>query len=329
MIVVRIDSSRTKEYVKKLNSAHGSYKPLKRRLQGWIAANPMHADLIVVRHIKDNLTHILSETPKGLEAIIIDFTAKGFQSRIFNSVTRQPTAFGEELKKLFNYKGFRNSKKALWLAKGIPVKCCTTCSTQYTLTTVRAGEEKMLFHLDHYFPQSVYPYLSLSYYNLIPSCGSCNMGKSNKAFTLLENIHPYIESFHDLARFKLDKSSIVNFLTVPGNDIEKITYEVSLRARYVGDPVYERKLVNYLREYRINEQYKQFKDIAGEIILRSKYYHKARRKELRKFFEENGLLIEDEFLKRLIIGNYHRDSDLLRRPLAKFMRDIGEDLGMI
>ncbi|TCL67476.1 hypothetical protein EV196_10232 [Mariniflexile fucanivorans] len=28
--------------------------------------------------------------------------------------------------------------------------------------------------LDHYYPKSLYPYFGVSFYNLIPSCQSCN-----------------------------------------------------------------------------------------------------------------------------------------------------------
>jgi hypothetical protein len=34
-------------------------------------------------------------------------------------------------------------------------------------------------------------------------------------------------------------------------------------------------------------------------------------------------------INRFIVGNYTEDKDLLRRPLAKMMRDISEDIGLI
>src|SRR5690606_32118753 len=40
-------------------------------------------------------------------------------------------------------------------------------------------EKKNHFTLDHLLPQSEYPYLSLSLFNLVPSCYSCNSKLKN------------------------------------------------------------------------------------------------------------------------------------------------------
>jgi hypothetical protein len=332
MILIKIDSSKVKEYCKKIDTSNGNYKSISSRLQLWINANLTHPDIIIARDIKNILRKILIATPNELELIINDYYSNGYQLRIFNPALGRNgdlTAFGKIIRDIFNYKSFRQSKKAIWLSNSLSIKSCTTCNTQYTLKTNQTSGEKLLFHLDHYFPKSVYPYLSLSYYNLIPCCASCNMSKSNKPFTLRDNIHPYIDSFHDIAKFKIDNSSLADFLVDPNKNEEKITYNVEIRAKYFGNKIYETKLENYLREFRINEQYVQFKDLAAETYLKSKYYEKARRKELKSFFDGSGIHISDELIKRFILGNYHQDKDLLKRPLAKFMKDIGEDLNLV
>lgn len=90
----------------------------------------------------------------------------------------------------------------------------------------------------------------------------------------------------------------------------------------------DKKLENYLREFMINEQFIQFKNIAAETYLKSEYYEKARKKELISFFDLSGIHISDELIKRFVLGIYHQNKDLLKRPLAKFMKDIGEDLNI-
>ncbi|MES2573803.1 MAG: hypothetical protein V4572_02570 [Bacteroidota bacterium] len=332
MIVIKLDSSKAKKFAKLIDTTKGKYKSPSKKLQEWIdnetILNPLSLNIQIARDIKRDLKKILTETPKGLESIINAFESKGHQDKIYDLTTKKLTPFGEQLKVIFNYKGFRESKKAIWFADSIKMKSCTTCNTQYTLKTSQVTGVKLLFHLDHYFPKSVYPYLSLSYYNLIPCCASCNMSKSNKPFTLIQNIHPYIESFHNIAKFKLDKASLADFLIDPNKNEDKIKYSVESRAKYFGNTVFETKLENYLREFRIHEQYEQFKDVAAETYLRFRYYHKKRRNEVRDFFHESGINIDDELFRRFVLGNYHQDKDLLKRPLAKFMKDIGEDLNM-
>jgi hypothetical protein len=329
MIAFKIDSSKAKNFEKLIDTSKGHYISVSIKLQNWIIANPTNPNVQVAKDIKFNLKKIITEKPKGMEVIINDFKRNGHQAKIYSIVTNKLTPFGNELKTIFNYKSFRQSKKAIWFADSMNLKSCATCNTQYTLKTTQNKKVKLLFHLDHYFPQSVYPYLSLSYYNLIPCCSSCNMSKSDKPFTLKQNIHPYIESFHEIAKFNIDKSSLLDFLIDPNKNEEKINYQIDIRAKYFGNKIYEKKLENYLREFRINEQYVQFKDIAAETYLKSRYYHKFRRNELMKLFHKSNVNISDELINRFILGNYHQDKDILKRPLAKFMKDIGEDLNLL
>ena len=331
MIFVKLDGSKVKEFAKLINTSKGNYISPSNKLQNWINANPGSTDIDIARDIKKKLKSIIISNPKELETLINDYHQNGFQLRIFNPAlgkSGELTTIGKVIRDAFNYKSFRQSKKAIWFADSINIKSCTTCSSQYTLKTNQISGEKLLFHLDHYFPKSVYPYLSLSYYNLIPCCASCNMSKSNKPFTLRENIHPFIDSFHDIAKFKLEPSSLLDFLIDPNKNEEKINYRVEIRAKYLGNTLFETKLINYLREFRINEQYLQFKDVAAETYLKSRYYNKKRRNELKEFFHDSSIKIDDELIRRFILGNYHQDKDLLKRPLAKFMKDLGEDLNM-
>lgn len=329
MISIKIDNTKSKDYYKLINTSNGKYKSISNKLQGlideMILINSFDPNIDVLRDIKKGLKNIITGNPKQLERIIKDFHGKGHQDRIYNSIDESLTVFGEKIKNAFNYKSFRQSKKANWLSNELNIKSCTSCNTQYTLSTTK----KSLFHFDHYFPQSVYPYLSLSYYNLIPCCANCNMSKSNKAFLIKDSIHPYLESFNSIAEFKIEKDNLLEFLIDPNKNESLIKYNVELRAKYFANPEYEIKLENYIREFRINEQYSQFNDVIAEMYLKSRYYHKSRRNELRNFFRGKNIKVSDELIRRFIIGNYTQDKDLLKRPLAKFMKDIAKDVGLI
>jgi hypothetical protein len=329
MIRVVVEHSKPKEYYKLLNKKISRYIPLKKKIKNWIRDNPNHADLDIAEDLCDNLKKFITENPKGLEQIIERYRANGFQDRISCPVDENLTDFGKILRDdIFQYKNFRKSLKAKYLSTSLNIKTCLTCNTQRTLTTNQESGEKMLFHLDHYYPQSIFPYLSLSFYNLLPSCASCNLSKSNSVYTLETNIHPYVDSFHQIAEFKINKDKLLEYLIDTNENEEKIEYSIHLRPFYLANAKYETKLNNYLLEYRINEQYVQFKDIAGEIFLKSRYYHKSRRKELRKFFKDENIKITEELIKRFILGNYYQDSDLLKRPLAKFMKDISKEVNL-
>lgn len=329
MIRVKADRSVVESYWTKINTNRGPYKSICQRIENKEASPTQDTNLVVLGEIKDNLKKIITGTPKELETIIKDFNTKGYDSFIYDVATEKLTSFGQELKSIFRYKAFRGSQKAIWLGETLNFRSCTSCNTQFTLKTSQEEGDKLLYHLDHYFPQSVYPYLSLSFYNLIPCCASCNMSKSNKPFELHSHIHPYQEGLHEIGKFKIDKHSLGEFLINPSKSEDKIKFELQIRDVFLGDPERELKLANYKKEFRINQQYDQFKDVVAEMHLKSKFYNRQRRKQIRKFFRKSSIKITDELINRFILGNYSDDDDLLKRPLAKFMKDIGEDINLV
>lgn len=66
--------------------------------------------------------------------------------------------------------------------------------------------------LDHFCPQSRYPYLAISLYNLIPSCHRCNSGAKTSADPIrwtngkaeFSLTHPYHDDFHSSLRFEYE-----------------------------------------------------------------------------------------------------------------------------
>lgn len=330
MIRVKIDSFKVESYYQKINTNRGKYKSVFSKIETLESSTMENDHLRILAAIKDNLKKIITGTPPELQDFIKEFENKNYDKFIYDKTTRKLTAFGKELKSIFNYKAFRRSKKAIWFGEILNCRSCTSCNTQFTLITSQKNGDKLLFHLDHYFPQSVYPYLSLSFYNLIPCCSSCNMSKSNKPFSLDSHIHPYLDGLHKIAKFKVNKTSLAKFLIDPEKNEQAIEFKLNIRNQFVGDIEFEKKLLNYKKEFRIDEQYKQFKDVVAEMHLKSKFYNSKRRRELIEFFKKNSSVnLTDELINRFILGNYSNDEDLLKRPLAKFTKDIGEDIKLL
>src|SRR5690606_3268511 len=76
------------------------------------------------------------------------------------------------------------------------------------------------FDLDHFYPKSIYPFFALSFYNLIPSCHTCNSSeKGEKDFNVATHIHPYLDSFDSFYKFK------TSLKTILGDPLDKITIE--------------------------------------------------------------------------------------------------------
>jgi len=116
----------------------------------------------------------------------------------------------------FGYKEFRSSDNAYWFAENLNVKVCPYCNREYTFRFPIYKSEKqnnklkfktdkkILFDFDHFLPKEKYPYLSMSFYNLIPSCSICNSRfKHTIEFDYENYIYPYNENFENEIKFKI------------------------------------------------------------------------------------------------------------------------------
>lgn len=80
------------------------------------------------------------------------------------------------------------------IIEAMGIRTCVYCNMQYALTI---DHSKGLYELDHRFPKSKYPYLCTTFYNLQPSCPTCNHGKNTatadfELYTIDSNeLHPF------------------------------------------------------------------------------------------------------------------------------------------
>jgi len=142
----------------------------------------------------------------------------------------QPTKLGKLLlEKVFFYDTFRSSSKCIDFYKSSHIKRmhCFYCGINDLKVisgkiptknnNYRDENNKILFDLDHFYLKSKYPFLSLSFYNLIPCCGICNSRiRSTKEFDIQTHINPYAESFDYHYTFTFNRLDII-MATVIGN----------------------------------------------------------------------------------------------------------------
>ena len=166
------------------------------------------------------LTALLTETPQELFALNNDLMQRLIPGYCEADLMDYPKArrktknrskrdedliarYGNPLIKLldvFDYKGHlsENKERAFLLTSMKGVNVCTYCNRQY-IFTINKPKKKGLEHivrpeLDHWFCKELYPLLSLSFYNLIPSCHTCNSSvKGSDVFKLSDHIHPYLQ----------------------------------------------------------------------------------------------------------------------------------------
>ncbi|MDZ7818786.1 MAG: hypothetical protein U5K55_09260 [Aliarcobacter sp.] len=219
----------------------------------------------------------------------------------------------KEIEKAFDYAGHRQNPDFMEHFKRLNIKSCPFCNNNYVyFYKDNAGKYNTLTTLEHYYPKSKYPHLSLSFYNLIPSCNTCN-SKFKGSTTHEGNIlHPYFEDFNEKAQFSVSIDSL------PVN--KTIELEVNLKSN-------DERCKKSIDRFQLDKIYKQHNDIAKEIWHKAQVYNESRIEELyESFYKDLGYSKED--VKNMIFCNYLHKDDIHKRNHSKLTQDILKQLGI-
>lgn len=226
--------------------------------------------------------------------------------------------FCNEIIKALNYKGFRDVY-ATEIAQVINVKTCPYCNAALTVVTEKErGVYNARFQLDHYFPKSRYPLLSISFFNLIPSCNNCNQSKSSKPPALNKDFHLYTEeNTKELFEFEIPKHNVVKYILSRKQEDIEIIFKSGLDGNIKNTD-------HYNDSFNIKGIYATQKDVAEELLLKYIAYNKTQIDDLSEL-----LSLPPDIISRIVIGNYIDRESIHKRPLAKFQQDIARQLGLI
>ena len=214
---------------------------------------------------------------------------------------------------IFVKHGYDNIQKYDFI-KNIGLNTCPYCNRSYIYTLNK--NEKLKPEIDHFYPKDKYPILAVSYYNLIPSCPTCNGfgAKENNDPIDKELINPY-EIQDDDFKFnvEINNINIVNPIT----NIDEDSVDISFSKGQDGN----------IKIFGLNELYKEHRDIVIELYVKSQLEYSKDYKNYLKSFDK--LNFSNEEINRLIICNYSDNQDLHKRPLAKLMRDVAKQFELI
>jgi hypothetical protein len=205
---------------------------------------------------------------------------------------------------------FQNKYSKVFLDK-LNLDTCVYCNRNYTLNLVR---DRARAELDHWFPKDKYPILSLSFYNLIPSCHSCNHIKGSPNINWLEAldnyIHPYLPEKDQYFKFGFNFNLSLN------------DYNVELEVEK-GTKMEKTLVANNLKEIYSSNANKELKDL---IDLRYKYSDNYIDILINQTFK--GLMTEEE-IYRMVFSIEIDEKKYHQRPFSKFKHDIIEELKRI
>ncbi|MDU1847379.1 MAG: HNH nuclease [Niallia nealsonii] len=293
-------------------------------------------ELIKTEHYKDNKQSIksaiesLKEVPKYrklMKYIFDEFgeidegklrkLAIGTKSdliEMIKEVGEIPMARKDRFDRL--YTNFTNRVWSKSFLEYLNVKVCPYCNRQYTFTL---GNEGIRPQFDHFFPKSRFSYLSVSMYNLIPSCGICNSKKHDLNTYEHDLYYPYEDEF----------GNGVFFQTAPiANDFLYWTglsnnFDLKMSCK---DEKQQSKLENLNQHLKIDLLYKEHKDYVRDIIRNAVIYNDSRIEELLDQFPDL-FQSKNDVINSIFMNNIDKDS-WHKRPLSKLTHDIYHEFKM-
>ena len=195
------------------------------------------------------------------------------------------------------------------LYKQVGLKVCPYCNRNF-IDKLKINKNVRTyagtFELDHFYPKEKFPMFAVSFYNLIPVCGTCNGIKSNEIFKL----NPYL--------LDVQKDDISFKYNIVGIDYMNNEDDIEIEM-YSSSKV----ALEDAENLRLEELYNSHKDIVQEIIKKMKYYNPE---YIKCLMNETGVLFKDKNeVYRLLYGGYANPNEFGKRPLSKFIKDIYYD----
>lgn len=224
------------------------------------------------------------------------------------------TNFNKNCKALFvdsGYSGwFLNNKFNYLLAKDLDKHTCTYCNREYIFTYEnKKGGKGMVPQFDHWYSKGVYPLLALSFYNLIPSCATCNTIKSNEELDLNMHLHPYVDK-------NISKSYRFSYYANGVNSNRIILKQIGLNGKGIDTA----KALNIPMIYEEHSK----KELQDLIDLKYKYSTNYLEILFKKTFGPLNISEQEKF--RLIFGIELEEDNYHKRIMSKFKSDIVKKL---
>ena len=205
---------------------------------------------------------------------------------------------------------WRQMKVSAWLVSLLGLRSCPYCNRNYIGTT---GKKNLGYQLDHYINKSMYPFFCMSLFNLIPSCGACNGGKS--AVDEVDFYSPFEEEpdyDHDL-----DFAYIPSLFAEDGQGYVRISTDID-------NPHYERYDAT-IKALGLNECYKFNKEEADDFIRKMIYYPQSMISELGQTIsgDSGNNVLAEQFVEVEMFGEGMVESDEYRKyPLSMMYRHL-------
>lgn len=203
-----------------------------------------------------------------------------------------------------------------WLTRSLGLSVCPFCNHNYTLTVNDIDNNIVVKpDFDHFYSKANFPLLAVSFFNLVPICGTCNKLKGEDE--VFQN--PYDPS-HPRPKFRVygKNKKGEHVLFGLGDSYEQ--FEVFPEAKYSQD---NEETCN-VKRLGLKQIYDQHIDHVSELIDQAQQYNAGTYSAMIESFQ--GLGKTEGEIDRIIWGRYKDQPH--KRPLSKLTSDVLDQIGL-
>ena len=201
------------------------------------------------------------------------------------------------------------------------IQACVYCNEQSACSVTendQGGRRNVeaRYQIDHYYPQSKYPYLCTSFYNLQPSCDKCNRKKWNQWSQF--NLYTSDANKQDVFRFAIgDADQILDALI----SHQAHLLDIQLHANEDGLLENHEHLFGVERLYQQNHKRDAWR-VMDILYKQSDSYIRSLKDALGVYVTMTDDEVIDEYF--MLFGYDMHKNQVHRRPLNKLAQDIVE-----
>lgn len=277
------------------------------------------------RNVRHNLNEILIGSVSVLNDVVLE-------NEEFGDQNVEP--YSQLLKKIFYYEkitsenGLGKTDHGIqWdnykITKEVGIDVCPYCNRNWINTVKGANSNKITNpELDHFFCKDQYPLLGLSFYNLIPSCKTCNSRiKLGAKMVYGKHLSPYERGYGEISKFQ----------TIAKDTKSSSGKDVNFSVNLIDTPNVNQKGMDQNRKnfefFKIKEIYEVHGDLIADLYFIKTKFGIGYLSNRVKMGREQDMDIEEMY--KVLFSNYYFEKDFHKRPFAKLTRDIVEDLKLL
>jgi len=275
--------------------------------------------------MRDHLADILQARPTALVSL-----NKRFKSSF---ATEKDSLAAGLARWVFDYDEWVNDKgeSVSWtpgeLVRRLNIRTCPYCNRQYVFAEEDESGKIHRPDIDHFFSQTDYPLLRMSFFNLVPACDPCNGsdGKGATEFSLEEYLHPFEDGFGDECVFhissNIESADPLAWIESPES------LPLDLDNRVAENAEKHIKIENHKEVFNLVALYSGHRDEVADIVRDYTFYTDLRVSTMNA--DVPGLDLSMETAERILWGSSLSLQTLDERILSKLRRDIVNQLRTI